>query len=96
MGGRLMYLSPGLCIPDEILAKFPSTRLMIAGVDSFKDDNYRLMAKLVKNKVDVQCKEFRLMPHGFLCYNIPLGQGMPESIQAINEVQLSIKELINI
>lgn len=68
-----MYLSPGLCSPDSILSKFPPTRLMIAGVDSFKDDNYRFMARLIANGVDVKCKEFRLMPHGFLSYNIPMG-----------------------
>ena len=59
---------------------------MIAGVDSFKDDNYKFMAKLIENGVDVKCKEFRLMPHGFLSYNIPMGQGMPESVNCINEV----------
>jgi hypothetical protein len=53
LGSHLKYLSPGLCTPDSILSKFPPTRLMIAGVDSFKDDNYKLMAKLIANGVDV-------------------------------------------
>lgn len=88
-----MYLSPGLCTPDEILQKFPPTRLMIAGVDSFKDDNYRFMDRLIRNGVDVKSKEFRLMPHGFLSYNLPLGKGMPESITCIGQVYLSISEL---
>ena len=56
---------------------------MIAGVDSFKDDNYRFMDRLIKNGVNVRSKEFRLMPHGFLSYNLPLGKGMSESISCI-------------
>jgi len=56
---------------------------MIAGIDSFKDENYRLMSRLIENGVNVYCKEYRLMSHGFLSYNLPLGKGMPESIICI-------------
>jgi hormone-sensitive lipase len=47
IGARNMYISPGLCTPDSTLAQFPPTRLMIAGVDSFKDENYKLMYRLI-------------------------------------------------
>ena len=45
---------------------------MIAGCDTFKDENYKLMSRLIENGVDVKCKELRLMPHGFLSYILPM------------------------
>lgn len=56
---------------------------MIAGVDTFKDENYKFMDRLIQNGVNVKCKEFRLMPHGFLSYIIPMGYGMSESLAAV-------------
>ena len=46
---------------------------MIAGADSFKDDNYRFMDRMIRNGVDAKAKEFRLMPHGFLSFIAPAG-----------------------
>ena len=66
------HISPGLC-PDEVLSRFPPCRLMIAGADSFKDDNYKFMDRMIRNGVDVKAKEFRLMPHGFLSFIAPAG-----------------------
>ena len=68
---------------------------MIAGCDTFKDENYKLMSRLIQNGVDVKCKELRLMPHGFLSYILPMNYGMPESMNSVGHVYLSIKELIN-
>ena len=33
------------------------------------------------------------MPHGFLSYNLPLGRGMSQAVDAIGQVFLSIKDL---
>ena len=72
IGSENKFISPGLC-PDDILKQFPPCRFMIAGVDSFKDDNYRLMDRMIQNGVDVKCKEFRLLPHGFVSFIAPFG-----------------------
>ena len=65
---------------DEILAKFPKTKIMIASNDPIRDESYRLTLKLLRQNVDVELKEFKLMPHGFLSYNFPMF-GMREEAQ---------------
>ena len=67
---------------------------MIAGMDTFKDENYLFMSRLIENGVDVKCKEHRLMPHGFYSYILPMGYGMPESMEAVGHAYLSFKELL--
>lgn len=66
---------------------------MIAGIDSFKDENFKLMNNLIKNGVDVKAKEFRLMPHGFLSYNIPFSKGMTQAVPCIQQTKDAILEL---
>ena len=68
----------------------------MAGIDTFKDNNIQFMHRLVHNGVDAKAKEYRLMPHGFLSYNLPLKYGMSQAKQCIKEVYLSIKELADI
>ena len=45
-GETCHHLSPSLC-PDEVLKRFPPTRLMIAGNDPLRDESYRLALRLV-------------------------------------------------
>lgn len=67
---------------------------MIAGIDSFKDDNLQFLHRLLANNVDAQATEFRMMPHGFLSYNLPMGKGMKEAIDCVGKVFLIINDLI--
>ena len=36
------YLTPRFNAKDETLKQFPKTRIIVAGIDSFKDDNIRM------------------------------------------------------
>ena len=76
------YLSP-LLAPDSILSQFPPTRLMIATNDPIRDDSFRFTLRLAQLGVDVQMKEFNLMPHGFLSYNFPIWGMKEESMKGI-------------
>jgi hormone-sensitive lipase len=71
-----MYLSPGLA-PDEILAKFPKTRIMVASNDPLRDESFKYTLRLANQGVDVYLKEYMYLPHGYLNYNAPL-LGMKE------------------
>lgn len=79
-------MSPGLCTPDSVIAKFPKFRMVLAGVCPLKDDGINFFGRLLKNKVDAKCKEFVLLPHGFLNYNLPYGRGMAEARPAIEKI----------
>jgi hormone-sensitive lipase len=79
--------------PDEILAKFPKTKIMIASNDPIRDESYRLTLKLLRQKVDVELKEFKLMPHGFLSYNFPMFGMREEAQEAIRIGAEWLKEL---
>lgn len=41
------YISPGMYTKNETLIKFPRCRVIIGGLDPFKDDNYRLVHRLL-------------------------------------------------
>jgi hypothetical protein len=41
------YISPGMYTNNETLLKFPRSRIIIGGLDPFKDDNYRLVHRLL-------------------------------------------------
>ena len=61
------YLSPRFNAKDETLKQSPKTRMIVAGIDSFKDDNIRMAHRILKaGAKDVRICEFRMMPHGFL------------------------------
>ena len=81
------YVSAPLFASDQTLSKFPKTEVVIASLDSFKDDNYKLFKRLVESGAkDVHCTLFRMMPHGFLSLHLPLKNGIPESLQCIETV----------
>ena len=77
-------LSPGICASDASLAKFPPTRLILAGVDPLKDDGIFFLHRLLKNKVDASALEMKLMPHGFLSYSYSIKKiGLPQSSECV-------------
>ena len=41
------YISPGMYTKNDTLLKFPRSRVIIGGLDPFKDDNYRLVHRLL-------------------------------------------------
>jgi len=77
------------------LAKFPKTKIMIASNDPIRDESYRLTLKLLRQNVDVELKEFKLMPHGFLSYNFPMFGMREEAAEGIRIGAEWLKELIN-
>jgi acetyl esterase/lipase len=64
------YISPGMYTKNDTLLKFPRSRIIIGGLDPFKDDNYRLVHRLLQaGAKDVMAKEFRMLSHGFLGFH---------------------------
>ena len=70
--------------------------MVLAGVCPLKDDGIYFLNRLLKNGVDASCKEFVLLPHGFLNYNLPYGRGMAESRPAIDKIGEMLIDLCNI
>jgi hypothetical protein len=52
--------------------------------------------RLAKLGIDVKMKEFNLMPHGFLSYNIPIWGMRNESMEGITVGNEWIKELLEL
>ena len=94
IGLKNQYISPGLCASDETLTKFPPTRLVFAGICPLKDEGLYFFNRLLQNGVNATCKEFRLLPHAFLNFNLPIGRGMDEAKPAIYKCGDLIKELM--
>ena len=76
------YLSPGIA-PDELLKKFPKTRIMVASNDPLRDESIKITHRLAKVGVDVYLKEYMYLPHGYLNYNAPLLGMKDESNETI-------------
>ena len=83
IGSHNQYMSPGICASDAALSQFPPVRLFLSGIDPLKDDGLFFLHKLLKNNVDVKAVEFRMMPHGFLSYALPI-KGMVEAQKCID------------
>lgn len=66
------FLSPGNC-PENVLKRFPPTRIMTAGNDPLRDEQYRFVLKLINSGVDIKCIEYLHFPHGFLSFDLPVG-----------------------
>ena len=41
------YINPGMYAKNDTLKKFPRIRMIVGGLDPFKDDNYRFVHKLL-------------------------------------------------
>ncbi|KRX06446.1 hypothetical protein PPERSA_05059 [Pseudocohnilembus persalinus] len=66
------YISPNR-LSDEILSKFPTTRILVGSEDPIIDDCIRFCQKLDQNNVDSQILNYQGLPHGFLAF-YPIGQ----------------------
>ena len=69
--------------------------LRLAGNDAFRDENYKFALKLIKAGVKVEIKELKLLPHGFLNFNLPIF-GMEESNKAIELGGHCLRQLLSI
>jgi len=58
-------MSPSIA-SDEILARFPPTRIVLGTNDPLHDESFRLANKLLKLGKDIKITEYKWMPHGFL------------------------------
>ncbi len=63
------FLSP-IDMHEKVLSEFPPTRIFLAGADPLWDDGYAFGFWLMKLSRDVKITEFKLLPHGFLNYDI--------------------------
>ena len=75
-------ISPMLA-SDEVLKKFPPTRIMSAQSCPFRDDSIKFTLRLAQLGKDVILKEFSLLTHGFLSFNIPVVGMKDESMAGI-------------
>ena len=81
-------------IEDEIIAQFPRTYLVIAGIDPLKDGYIQFFHQLLKNKVTAAAIEMELMPHGFLGMYYPLNKGMNEAMVCVKRVGEEMKKML--
>ena len=81
---KCQYISPVL-VKDEVLSRFPTTRIMVAQNDPLRDESFRFTLRMAKLGLDVFLKEYMYMPHGYLNYNAPLLGMKEESNEAINQ-----------
>lgn len=65
-------ISPSF-IEDEILEKFPTTKIMVGSEDPLHDECFRFTEKLLNNKVDVELAVFAGASHGGLSYSFKGG-----------------------
>lgn len=86
------FLSPAIC-PNNVLKKFPPTRIMIAGNDPLRDEAYKFTMKLLKNKVDIKVIEYIGFPHGFLSFELPVG-GIEECVKCNEQAVKYFKEFL--
>ncbi|CAD8063682.1 unnamed protein product [Paramecium primaurelia] len=87
------FINPML-LSDEILAKFPPTRLMCGTKDPLHDNTWAFASRLLKVKKNVQFIIYEQICHGFLCYKTI--KGMQEIQVCIDDAIKYIQELINL
>ncbi len=72
---------------------------MVAGKDPLRDESYHMLRRLVYVRMrrrrnlgkDVFLKEYRELPHGFWCYDLPMG--IPEYGYTVSDSAAWLKEL---
>ncbi len=87
------YISPILA-SDEILLRFPKTRVMVASNDPLRDESFKFTLRMAKLGKDIFLKEYLYMPHGFLGFNAPLLGMRDECNEAINQGAEWLKEML--
>lgn len=69
--------------PNSALASFPPTIMLLSGIDPLRDDGLHFFSRLLENQVSARAYIMKLMPHGFLSYNMKIG-GMPQSGKCVD------------
>ncbi|KAH9259241.1 hypothetical protein BASA81_002284 [Batrachochytrium salamandrivorans] len=83
--------SPALA-EDEVLCKMPPTRIVVGDCDPLMDQSIRFAHHLARLGVDVDCKLFEGMPHGFCSFIWPV-VGVPEVKACVDECTVILKQL---
>lgn len=83
--------SPALA-EDAVLAKLPRVRIVVGDRDPLMDQSIKFANRLARLKVDVKCKIFQSMPHGFCSFIWPV-VGVPEVEKCNDECSALLREL---
>jgi acetyl esterase/lipase len=83
--------SPALA-SEAILKHLPPTRIVVGDCDPLMDQSVRFANHLASIGVDVKCKIFQAMPHGFCSFVWPI-VGVPEVKTCIDSCTDLLKEL---
>lgn len=76
-----------------MLKRFPPVRILSAGNDPLRDEQYKFTLRLINNNIDVKIKEYICFPHGFLNYELPIG-GIDECFECNKQAVAYIKEFL--
>jgi len=87
------YLASPLMCPDDILKKFPPTRISVCENDPLRDGGLLFALKLKKAGADVKVDLYRDFIHGFLSFDLKIN-GNEECHNATIKVQTHIKEFL--
>ncbi|CAD8052530.1 unnamed protein product [Paramecium sonneborni] len=77
---------------DDILKRFPKTRIQVGTYDPLHDESFRLLQRLIKLNKDARLIEYQSMPHGFLSFDVL--NGMSEAKQTVIDAQNILYELL--
>lgn len=66
--GHNPFMSP-IFMNDKVMKYLPPIRIYSGSSDPLRDDSILLLKRLVNLQKDVQMKEFKYFPHGFLSYD---------------------------
>ena len=87
------FLSP-LKTPDDILAKFPKTKILVGTKDPLRDECYVFLNRLSQLNVDAFLTELVHFPHGFMNFNLKHA-GMNLAEYGMNRIVEWIQQLKN-
>ena len=88
------YLMSPIRLPQEILAKYPKVRMIVAGLDPLRDDAIRFTRRLVNAEVDIHTVEYRYLTHCFADHDRP-PYDIDDAKLAMAKSTEFLKELIN-
>jgi acetyl esterase/lipase len=81
-------------LPDEILSKFPPTRMAIAGLCPLRDEQIKFVIRLAKLGIDIKAREYKYFPHCFI--SNAKSHKVPEFDLANIEILDTIEDLANL
>ncbi|CAD8043445.1 unnamed protein product [Paramecium primaurelia] len=77
---------------DDILKRFPKTRIQVGTYDPLHDESFRFLQRLIQLKRDARLIEYQSMPHGFLSFDVI--NGMNEAKQTVLDAQNILFDLL--